>query len=302
MELAGKTAIVTGGASGIGRAMAIRFAAAGAHVAVADLDLDGAAAVAGEAASASAGRNGSTARHGASARRFPDLGSAIAFRCDVRDAGQIDALVDEAEAVFGPVDLFCANAGIGGGHGLEADGWDDAYAVNVRAHVQAARRLIPGWLARGEGYFLSTASAAGLLTAIGSGPYTATKHAAVGFAEWLAITYGDRGIKVSCVCPMGVDTPLLARELDLPAPERLGGQAIIAASQLLQPEQVADAVVDGLRAERFLILPHPEVQQRELEKVADREAWLARMRAFQRQILQALEVAPPAEVAVEQHG
>lgn len=281
MELAGKTTVVTGGASGIGRALAIRFAAEGARVVVADLDREGAAAV---AANAAAARNGSAS--------LGEVGSAIAFACDVRDGGQVDALIDEAEAVFGPVDLFCANAGIGGGHGLETpdDGWEDAFAVNVRAHVHAARRLIPGWIARGDGYFLSTASAAGVLTAIGSGPYTASKHAAVGFAEWLAITYGDRGVKVSCLCPMGVDTPLLARELDLPAPERLGGQAIMAASPILQPAQVAEAVVEGLRTERFLILPHPDVAAREREKVADRDAWLVRMRAFQQQMLQVLEL------------
>jgi NAD(P)-dependent dehydrogenase (short-subunit alcohol dehydrogenase family) len=269
MELAGKTTIVTGAASGIGRALAIRFAREGARVVVADLDRQGASAVAAEAGL-----------------------DAMGVVCDVRDAAQIDALVDEAEAVFGPVDLFCANAGIGGGHGLETpdQGWDDAFAVNVRAHVQAARRLIPGWLARREGYFLSTASAAGLLTAIGSGPYTASKHAAVGFAEWLAITYGDRGVKVSCVCPMGVDTPLLARELDLPAPERLGGQAIMAASPILKPDEVAAAVVEGVRRESFLILPHPDVADRERDKVADRDAWLVRMRAFQQQMLQALEI------------
>lgn len=276
MELAGKTAIVTGGASGIGRAMAIRFAADGARVVVADLDREGAAAVAELAAAASG--DGASARIG-------DPGSAIAIACDVRDAAQIAALVDEAEAVFGPVDLFCANAGIGGGHDLDDANWDDAWAVNVHAHVHAARRLVPGWLARGDGYFLSTASAAGLLTAIGSGPYTTSKHAAVGFAEWLAITYGDRGIKVSCVCPMGVDTPLLARELD-----GVGGQAILAASPLLTPEQVADAVVQGLRDERFLILPHPDVAARELDKVSDREAWLTRMRAFQQQMLDGLEI------------
>jgi NAD(P)-dependent dehydrogenase (short-subunit alcohol dehydrogenase family) len=258
--------VITGGASGIGRAMATRFAAEGARVVVADLDREGAAAVAAEAG--------------------PD---AMPFSCDVRDAAGTNSLVDEAEAVFGPVDLFCANAGIGGGHGLDAN-WDDAWAVNVRAHVNAARRLVPGWLARGDGYFLSTASAAGLLTAIGSGPYTASKHAAVGFAEWLAITYGDRGVKVSCVCPMGVDTPLLAKELDLTGPERLGGEAIVAASPLLTPEQVADSVVDGVRDERFLILPHPDVAARELDKVSNRDAWLARMRAFQQQMLNALEL------------
>jgi NAD(P)-dependent dehydrogenase (short-subunit alcohol dehydrogenase family) len=268
MELQDRTAVITGAASGIGRALALRFAAEGARVVVADLDRDGAAAVAQQA------------------------GSAIAVACDVRSGEQVAALVDEAEAAFGPVDLFCANAGIGGGHGLETpdEGWDDAYAVNVRSHVQAARRLLPGWLARGEGYFLSTASAAGLLTAIGSGPYAASKHAAVGFAEWLAITYGDRGVKVSCLCPMGVDTPLLTRELELPAPERLGGEAILAASAVLQPDQVAEAVVEGLRSERFLILPHPDVAAREADKVSDRDAWLARMRAFQAHTLRALEL------------
>jgi NAD(P)-dependent dehydrogenase (short-subunit alcohol dehydrogenase family) len=287
MELAGKTAVVTGGASGIGRAMAIRFAAEGARVVVADLDLDGAALVAEEAAGASAGGAAARASAAGASARIGDVGSAIAVACDVRDAAQIHSLVDEAEAAFGPVDLFCANAGIGGGHGLETpdQDWDDAFAVNVRAHVQAARRLVPGWLARAEGYFLSTASAAGLLTAIGSGPYTASKHAAVGFAEWLAITYGGRGIKVSCLCPMGVDTPLLAKELD-----RLGGQAIIAAGPLLTPDQVADSVVEGLREERFLILPHADVAGRELDKVSDRDAWLARMRAFQQQMLNTLEI------------
>jgi NAD(P)-dependent dehydrogenase (short-subunit alcohol dehydrogenase family) len=285
MELAGKTAVVTGGASGIGRAMAIRFAAEGARVVVADLDREGAAAVAEQAAGGAAiGIGGIAAPIDAEAARIGDPGSAIAVSCDVRDAAQIAALVDEAEAAFGPVDLFCANAGIGGGHDLDGN-WEDAWAVNVHAHVHAARRLMPGWVARGDGYFLSTASAAGLLTAIGSGPYTTSKHAAVGFAEGLAISYGDRGIKVSCVCPMGVDTPLLARELD-----GLGGQAIVAASPLLTPEQVADAVVEGLRDERFLILPHPDVAARERDKVADRDAWLARMRAFQQHMLEALEI------------
>jgi NAD(P)-dependent dehydrogenase (short-subunit alcohol dehydrogenase family) len=269
MELAGKTAIVTGGASGIGRALATRFVRDGARVVVADIDLDGAATTLAACD-----------------------GSAIAVGCDVRSADEIAALVDEAEAAFGTVDLFCANAGIGGGHGLETpdEGWEEAFQVNVRAHVHAARRLVPAWLARGEGYFLSTASAAGLLTAIGSGPYTVSKHAAVAFAEWLAITYADRGIKVSCLCPMGVDTPLLHRELELPGRERLGGQAIIAAAPLLTPDEVAQAVVEGLRAERFLILPHPDVAEREQGKVADRDAWLARMRAFQSQTLGALEI------------
>ena len=270
MELAGKTVVVTGGGSGIGRALAMRFCHEGARVVVADRDL------------------GTAAQTALACNPHP----AMAVACDVRNPDEINALVDETEAAFGLVDLFCANAGVSGGHGLATPdaGWDDAWQINVRAHVQAARRLLPGWLERGEGYFLSTASAAGLLTAIGSGPYTVSKHAAVGFAEWLAIAYGDRGIKVSCLCPMGVDTPLLHRELDLPAPERLGGQAILAASPLLKPDDVAEAVVEGLRAEYFLILPHRDVAEREQGKVADRDAWLARMREFQSHTLSTLEI------------
>jgi NAD(P)-dependent dehydrogenase (short-subunit alcohol dehydrogenase family) len=266
MDPAGKTAVVTGAASGIGRALAERLAREGARVVVSDIDAEGAARVA-------AGID------------------AVAISCDVSVASQVDALVDAAEAAFGPVDLFCANAGVAGGFDLDTpdDGWDLALSVNVRAHVYAARRLVPGWTERGSGYFLSTASAAGLLTAIGSAPYSVSKHAAVAFAEWLAITYGDRGVRVSCLCPMGVDTPLLNDGLAKSGPERLGSQVIVSTAAVLQPEQVADAALEGLRAERFLILPHPEAYEYELGRVSDRDAWLATMRRVQAHHLRELE-------------
>jgi NAD(P)-dependent dehydrogenase (short-subunit alcohol dehydrogenase family) len=274
MELRDRTTVITGAASGIGRAMAHRFACAGARVVVSDVDADGARLVAADIAHA-------------------EQGAAIAIPCDVTNGPEVVALIDAAEAAYGAIDLFCANAGVGGGYDLDTpdESWDLAYAVNVRAHVQAARRLVPGWVERGEGYFLSTASAAGLLTAIGSGPYTATKHAAVAFAEWLAITYGDRGVKVACLCPMGVDTRLLHEQLAVTGRDRLGGRVIVSTGQVLQPEDVAEAVVDGLRDERFLILPHPEVDAFVRAKVADRDGWVATMRRVQAHHLKAIEAA-----------
>ena len=191
MNVRGKVAVVTGGAGGIGAALAHRLTDAGARVVVADRDPSGAAAV--------AERVGGVAAHG-------DVS-----RTDV--LGEIFAL---AESRLGPVDLFFANAGVGGeaGIGDSDDGWQHAIDVNVLAHVRAARLLVPGWLARGSGYFVATASAAGLLTQIGGAPYSVTKHAAVAFSEWLSVTYGDRGIRVSCVCPMGVNTNMLNGGLD----------------------------------------------------------------------------------------
>jgi NAD(P)-dependent dehydrogenase (short-subunit alcohol dehydrogenase family) len=261
MELEGKVAVVTGAASGIGRAMAQRFAAEGARgVMLADLDVDGV-----EAAAAAIGP------------------SALPVECDVSTYGANERLIDAAEKEHGAVDLFCANAGIGGGTDLDTpdDEWDLAFDVNVRSHVWAARRLVPGWVARGEGYFLSTASAAGLLTQLGSAPYAVTKHAAVAFAEWLAISYGDQGVKVGCLCPMAVDTKLLEEGMALPGREGLGARLSVAAGTLLAPEDVAATVVEAIRDERFLILPHPEVGDFFAGKGANPDGWLAAMRHVQ---------------------
>ena len=267
MELTGKVVVVTGGASGIGRALARRFADEGARgVAVADIDADGARAVADQIGA--------------------DGGEATAAGCDVSDARQVEDLIAGAERAFGPVDMFCANAGVGQGTGLDTpdDVWEQAFDVNVRAHVLAARRLVPGWLERGEGYFLSTASAAGLLTQIGSAPYSVTKHAAVAFSEWLAITFGRRGIRVSCLCPMGVNTNMLNAGLDMTDKEGVGARVVAAAGEVLEPEDVAQAVVEGLRDERFLILPHPEVLEFFRRKGSDYDRWIAGMQRLQARI------------------
>ncbi|MGW6425334.1 SDR family oxidoreductase [Nocardia sp. NPDC055053] len=262
MEIAGKVAIVTGAGAGIGAALAHRLVAGGARVVVADLDPDTAAKVAGE------------------------LGdSAVAVGGDVGAEQVVAALIEAAESAFGPVDLYFANAGIGGGPGLDSteDQWAAAIDVNVMAHVRAAKLLVPGWVERGGGYFVSTASAAGLLTQIGSAPYSVTKHAAVGFAEWLAVTYGDKGVRVSCLCPMGVDTRLLSGDLIPGSPEAaaLAIKAVTTAGAVLSPEEVADTVVEAMAAEHFLILPHQEVLQMYRNKGADYDRWLAGMRRFQ---------------------
>jgi NAD(P)-dependent dehydrogenase (short-subunit alcohol dehydrogenase family) len=261
-----RVAVVTGGASGIGRALARRFAAEGARgVVVADLDGAGAEAVAAE------------------------LGSerALGVACDVTDDAQVGALIARAEEAFGPIDLFCANAGVGSGSGLDApdEVWAQAFAVNVQAHVLAARRLVPAWIERGEGYFLSTASAAGLLSQIGDVPYSVTKHAAVAFAEWLSLTYGDRGLRVSCLCPMGVNTAMLNAGLDMEDSHGLGARVVAAAGAVIEPEDVADAVVRAIADERFLVLPHPEVGEFLRRKGDDPERWLAGMRRLQSSVV-----------------
>jgi NAD(P)-dependent dehydrogenase (short-subunit alcohol dehydrogenase family) len=264
VDLQGRVAAVTGGASGIGRAMAERFAREGARgVVVADLDGDGAEAV---------------------ARGIGD--AAVGVRADVGRQEDVDRVIGAARDAFGPVDLFCANAGVGAGTDLDTpdDVWDTAFAVNVRAHVLAARRLVPEWLERGGGYFLTTASAAGLLTQIGSAPYSVTKHAAVAFAEWLSVTYGDRGVRVSCLCPMGVNTAMLQAGLAIEGDQGVGTRVVAATGDVLEPEDVAGAVVDALREERFLILPHPEVLEFFRRKGADYDRWLAGMRRLQARV------------------
>jgi NAD(P)-dependent dehydrogenase (short-subunit alcohol dehydrogenase family) len=249
MRLAGQVAVVTGGGSGIGRALAHAIAAErAARVVVADLE--GAEAVAEE------------------------IGG-VGVTCDVTREDDVRELLDR----FGPVDAFFANAGVATGSDEQTpdEVWDRAIAVNVRAHVTAARLLVPGWLERGSGCFVVTASAAGLLTQIGGAPYSVSKHAAVAFAEWLSVTYGDRGIHVSCVCPMGVDTPLARSGM-----ESAAIASVIAAGAVLTPENVAAAVISGLAEERFLILPHPEVLEYFRRKASDYDRWLSGMRRLRR--------------------
>jgi NAD(P)-dependent dehydrogenase (short-subunit alcohol dehydrogenase family) len=252
MEIRGRVIVVTGGASGIGRALVRRFAADGAAaVVVADQDGDGAAAVAAE------------------------IGG-LAVPTDVSCEDDIAALVQRTTGEFGRIDLFCSNAGIGGSDGgvdVPNDAWQQIWDINVMAHVYAARHTLPAMLDRGEGYLLNTASAAGLLTNLGNLTYTVTKHAAVGLAEWLAITYGDRGIRVSCLCPQGVRTPMLLGGLS-----GMAGSSVLAGGGVLEPEDVAKAVVEGIAAERFLILPHPEVAEYMHRKADDPDRWLAGMR------------------------
>ena len=263
MELADKVVVVTGAANGIGRALARRFHAEGARaVVVADLDAAGATAVAAELDQARPG-------------------SALGLGCNVGIDAETTGLIDRAEAAFGPIDLYFANAGIGLGSDLEtSDGdWAATWAVNWQAHLYAARRLVPDWVTRGEGYFCSTASAAGLLAQIGNAPYSVTKHAAVAFAEWLSIAYGDQGVRVSCLCPMGVNTNMLAGA-DQMAGSR-AGNVVRATSEVLEPEQVAEVVVEGIRAEHFLLLPHPDVLVHLQRKGADIDRWLAGMRRLQ---------------------
>jgi NAD(P)-dependent dehydrogenase (short-subunit alcohol dehydrogenase family) len=256
VKLAGKHVVITGAASGIGRACATRFAADGARVVIADLDGERAEAVAREI-------------------------DARAVRTDVSREADIAALVATAQELGGPIDLFFSNAGIGGPPGgPEADdaGLQAAWQVNVMAHVWAARALLPAMVERGDGYLLSTASAAGLLTQLSALAYSATKHAAVAVAEWLSITYADAGIKVSCLCPQGVRTPMLELALEDPV-----GAAPLLAGGLLDPDEVADAVVAGIAEERFLILPHGDVAKHIAFKGAQPERWLEGMRGLLRQ-------------------
>lgn len=261
MRVADRIAVITGGAGGIGAALARRFAAEGAAaVVVADIDADAARTVAA----------------GIGPVAHP-------AGVDVTDEEQIRALVVDVEQRYGRIDLFCANAGVATGGSVEASDvdWDRAWRVNVLAHVHAARAVLPAMLARGEGYLLNTCSAAGMLTAVGDAPYTATKHAAVGLAEWLSITYRDQGIRVSALCPQGVDTPMLADGL---AAGHLGARVTAASGAVLTPDQVADVVVAGLADERFLILPHPEVAMYARRRAEDPDGWQGALRLMVRRL------------------
>lgn len=266
MELDGKVAIVTGGASGIGQALASELAAQGTRVVVGDLDEAGAQSTA------------STIRDAG--------GQAVALRADAADESDIEALIALAGSEFAPVDIYVANAGVMGkpGLGTESD-WDVVLDVNLRAHVRAARLLVPHWQSAGSGYFVSVASAAGLLTQLGAAGYAVSKHAAVGFAEWLAITYGDDGIGVSCVCPLGVETPLLQTIRGLDDPNaRLGASSIEQSANVISAADVAAVTVEAVRSGRFLVLPHPELLEMYRHKGGDYDRWIAGMRRYQRSL------------------
>jgi NAD(P)-dependent dehydrogenase (short-subunit alcohol dehydrogenase family) len=261
MDVAGKHVVITGAAGGIGSAIARKMFAAGAHVVASDVQ--GAEALTTE------------------------LPGCVSVAADLRSEAGTVALIDAAEAAFGPVDLFFANAGVAIGTDPMDDEavWNLAFEVNIHAHRWAARRLLPQWLERGDGYFCSTASAAGLLTQIGSAPYSVTKHAAVAFAEWLAITYGDRGLKVTCLCPQAVNTNMINAPRDsLPEAARVAGDVVRAAGRILEADEVADVVMQAIADERFFALPHPEVADYLALKGREPEHWLAGMRKLQRRI------------------
>jgi len=250
MLIKDKIVVVTGAASGIGRALAQRFAKDGAQrVICADINADGVRAVAAEV-------------------------GGIAFTTNVGKEEDIQALIEQVEAEVGPIDLFCSNAGIGYGGGAEVSNerWQRIWDINVMAHVWAARHLVPRMIERGGGYLLNTASAAGLLSQIGSAPYAVTKHAAVALAEWLAITHGDQGIKVSVLCPQAVRTAMTAGNA--------GGVASI--DGMLEPEDAAEACVRAIEAETFLVLPHPEVLDYMRRKTGDYDRWIGGMRKLNR--------------------
>jgi NAD(P)-dependent dehydrogenase (short-subunit alcohol dehydrogenase family) len=254
MQIQGKVVIVTGGANGIGRALCHKFAAAGARaVVIADVDREAALKV---------------------TKEIHNTPGGFAY-CDVTREKDVHNLVDSITETVGQVDIFCSNAGIGtaGGPEVPDKDWKRSWEANVMAHVYAARAVLPQMLARKEGYLVQTVSAAGLLTQIGSAPYSVTKHAAMSFAEWLAITYGDQGIRVSALCPMGVRTNMLAKA------EFAGGKFLL--DTAIEPEQVADETIKVIGEEKFLILPHPDVAKFFQQKASDYDRWLRGMRRLQ---------------------
>ena len=265
MNLKDKVVVVTGGGGGIGSALGRRFVAEGAR-AVILADRDGARATAAATGIGSAARG---------------------VEVDVAHADAVLAMVDAIEKREGPIDLYCSNAGVGFGTGVGAPDaeWNEAWRVNVMSGVIAARVMVPRWVERGGGYLLITASAAGLLTSLGDAAYSATKHAAVGLAESIWIEYGDQGVKVSCLCPQGVRTNMTMG----PQTEGHVGINQVRALGMIEPEVVAEAVVEGLADERFLILPHPEALEFFRNKAENYGRWLGGMRKF----LRTLRTPPP---------
>jgi NAD(P)-dependent dehydrogenase (short-subunit alcohol dehydrogenase family) len=252
MQVKDKVVVVTGGASGIGAALCRRFRREGARaVIIADLDGNGARQVA------------------------EDIGG-LGLQADVAVEADLIRVVQESEKQYGSIDLFCSNAGVsyrdepdGTAASCSNENWQKAWEINVMAHVYAARAVLPGMIARGAGYLLNTVSAAGLLNQIGAASYSTTKHAAIGFAESLAITHGDDGIKVSVICPQAVATPMLGH-FDDGGPQGVDG--------IMTPQEVADSVIAGLAAESFLILPHEKVRLYMQRKISDYDRWLKGMR------------------------
>ena len=265
MEIRGRIAVVTGAAGGIGSALVRALLDAGAQAVIAtDLDRAGVEA-------ATADLHGEAGHAGAAGGRvFPRV-------LDVTDEAATRRLVDEIDDTVGPVDLWFANAGLSGGGGPdEPDAvWDRQWQVNVMAHVHASRALLPGWLARGEGHLITTASMAGILTTLGDGVYAATKHAAVGYAEWMAITYGDRGIRVSCVCPGADDTPMLRAGARGDADK---AAAAIGGGDVLDAGEAARRIVAAVEEDRFLVYTHPDMHELVVRKAQDPERWIRGMR------------------------
>lgn len=255
MEIRGRIAVVTGAAGGIGSALVRALLDAGAQSVIAT-DLDRGAV---EAANPSA------------------EGRVLPRALDVTDEAATRALVDEIARTVGPIDLWFANAGLAGGGGPDEpdEVWNRQWQVNLMAHVYATRALLPGWLARGEGHLVTTASMAGVLTTLGDGVYAATKHAAVGYAEWLAITYGDQGVRVSCVCPGAVDTPMLRGGAGGDADR---AAAVIGGGDVLPAADAAERIVAGVTEDRFLILTHPDMHELVVRKAQDPERWIRGMR------------------------
>jgi NAD(P)-dependent dehydrogenase (short-subunit alcohol dehydrogenase family) len=251
--MSGAGVVVTGGGGGIGRAIARKFAAEGARVVVNDLDPVAAETVAQEV-------------------------KGLAVPGDAGTEEGVRHLIGAARDFLGQIDVYCSNAGTGGGTGTEPpdDLWQRAWEVNTMSHVRATRELLPGWLERGSGTLVVTASAAGLLTMLGAAPYSVTKHAAVGYAEWLAATYAHRGLTVHCLCPQGVRTQMLADS------GRHG--SVLLADAAIEPEQVAEALWEALQAGTFLVLPHPEVRDYYTARAADTGKWLRAMNRLQQKI------------------
>jgi NAD(P)-dependent dehydrogenase (short-subunit alcohol dehydrogenase family) len=257
VEARGRQIVITGAAGGIGRALARRFAQESPRALVlADRDLAGAQAIAAEV-------------------------GGLAVELDAGSEASICSLIETAGAANGAIDIFISNAGVpgaGGGPEVEDAVWDEAWRVNVMAHVWASRALLPEMIERGEGYLVNTASAAGLLTQVSSLVYSVTKHGAVSLAEWLSIEYAEKGVRVSCICPQGVRTPML----ELAMTDAAGAAALLSGG-LIEPEDVADAVIEGIRAEQMLILPHENVAGFMAFKGAEPERWLKGMRRLVRQ-------------------